>query len=387
MFRREVKKAFPPVRKSESNAFEDHQPDDKNDLEIESPNNGNGEKYSYYVWFLGAKESKGLRGAEYIRPVVRQLLERANDIKLTLQLSAKGLKIIQTPQSKHYNLENGLKQFIPHNCVTSVVRGEPPHDDVVSAILLISNSVKKRSSSSIDCPLFVHSYRCDSPETAEHLAQQLQHFVDRPENLAKFDEIENKLIEKGLILPRHVSGSKRPEIKNVASGTSSKMGSDGRSLGRSSDSGSEPLSPVRPPYLPHDSPDHLVTLYDSLAAELKEKLHGEKSKQQGPLLLPPRDYGPATSRDNRNFEAVEALRSLKSTSEGRKSTQFNSFSNTSSGRGIPSGDTKKIQHDNEKVQEEKEKIFDEDHHKSSSGKTRFISAQERNCYTCRNQMV
>ena len=28
-------------------------------------------KSSYYVWFLGAKESKGLRGEEYILPVVR----------------------------------------------------------------------------------------------------------------------------------------------------------------------------------------------------------------------------------------------------------------------------------------------------------------------------
>lgn len=30
-------------------------------------------KSSYYVWFLGAKESKGLRGEEYILPVVRSV--------------------------------------------------------------------------------------------------------------------------------------------------------------------------------------------------------------------------------------------------------------------------------------------------------------------------
>ena len=55
-------------------------------------------KSSYYVWFLGAKESKGLRGEEYISPVVRYLLGKEKEqspIKVTLQLSNKGLKIIQ----------------------------------------------------------------------------------------------------------------------------------------------------------------------------------------------------------------------------------------------------------------------------------------------------
>ena len=33
-------------------------------------------KSSFYVWFLGAKESRGLRGAEYITPVVKNLMSR-----------------------------------------------------------------------------------------------------------------------------------------------------------------------------------------------------------------------------------------------------------------------------------------------------------------------
>lgn len=56
-------------------------------------------KSSYYVWFLGAKESRGLRGQEYISPVVKCLTNREKEtepIKVTLQLSNKGLKIIQT---------------------------------------------------------------------------------------------------------------------------------------------------------------------------------------------------------------------------------------------------------------------------------------------------
>ena len=43
--------------------------------------------------------------------------------------------------------------------------------------------------------------RCDSAETAEHLKSQIQALVDRPENIAKFDDIEQRLVEKGLLLP------------------------------------------------------------------------------------------------------------------------------------------------------------------------------------------
>ena len=60
-------------------------------------------KSSYYVWFLGAKESKGLRGEDYITPVVRYLVSKEKEqtpIKVTLQLSNKGLKIIQNVSGK-----------------------------------------------------------------------------------------------------------------------------------------------------------------------------------------------------------------------------------------------------------------------------------------------
>ena len=53
-------------------------------------------KSSYYVWFLGAKESRGLRGEEYIGPVVKHLVNREKDqepIKVTLQVSNKGLVV------------------------------------------------------------------------------------------------------------------------------------------------------------------------------------------------------------------------------------------------------------------------------------------------------
>ena len=68
--------------------------------------------------------------------------------------------------------------------------------------------------------------------------------------------------------------------RNSSSAGSSRLGSDGRSLGRGSDSGagSERGSQLNPS-------DRIASMYDSLAAELREKLTGKE-----PLLLPPRDY-------------------------------------------------------------------------------------------------
>ena len=79
-----------------------------------------------------------------------------------------------------------MKHFIPHHAITCVVQGEKPNQDVVSCILLIYNPATS-------CPVHVHSYRCDSVETARILHDQLAVLVDRPENQKKFLEIESQL--------------------------------------------------------------------------------------------------------------------------------------------------------------------------------------------------
>lgn len=56
------------------------------------------QKASYYVWFLGAQEARGLRGSRVLLPAIPRLVERSNEqepLKVTLQVSHKGLKIIQ----------------------------------------------------------------------------------------------------------------------------------------------------------------------------------------------------------------------------------------------------------------------------------------------------
>lgn len=56
------------------------------------------QKSSYYVWFLGADEARGLRGPRVINSVLPYIIDRAKEIdpiKVTLQVSHKGIKIVQ----------------------------------------------------------------------------------------------------------------------------------------------------------------------------------------------------------------------------------------------------------------------------------------------------
>lgn len=60
------------------------------------------QKASYYVWFLGAQEARGLRGSRVLLSAIPPLIERAREqepLKVTLQVSHKGIKIIQVISS------------------------------------------------------------------------------------------------------------------------------------------------------------------------------------------------------------------------------------------------------------------------------------------------
>lgn len=159
---------------------------------------------SYYVWFLGTKESKGLRGDQYVTPVLHYLLdaESSNTLehpsKVTLQVSPKGMKIIQILSVPRKSSSSSLlaslkseqvKHHIPHDSITWVYQWE----DIICAILLLYNPRTR-------CPVHVHAYRCDSTETADSLRRQLQSLVSRPENQKKFHDIECRLYAKGLLL-------------------------------------------------------------------------------------------------------------------------------------------------------------------------------------------
>ncbi|KAL1476463.1 hypothetical protein MTO96_036483 [Rhipicephalus appendiculatus] len=230
-------------------------------------------KQSYYVWFLGAKESRGLRGLEYIGPVLRFLLEREREVeppKVTLQVSGKGIKMVQNIARGVRGKMEQVKHLIPQHAVTCVHQD----GDLVCCILLLYNPVTR-------CPVHVHVYRCDSSETATMLRQQLQQLVERPDNQTKFREIEHRLAAKGL-LREHSDVSEEEEEEGLAT--------------------SPPRRPaaVLPPAVhaaasvgSATSSDRMASLYASLAAELREKL---SNPDRGPLLLPPKDYGTVCKR-------------------------------------------------------------------------------------------
>ncbi|CAH0388379.1 unnamed protein product [Bemisia tabaci] len=230
---------------------------------------------SYYVWFLGAQEARGLRGPEYVLPVIKSLVEREKDVepfKITLQVSSKGIKIIQNvptpigelPVPRAYpktQKTEVIKHFIPHHTLTYVLQD----NDIVAYILLLFNPVTK-------CPVHVHAHRCDSTETAFTLTSLLQTLIERPENQKKLTSIEISLKAKGLLPPVGVK-AKRPQVTSPPP--------------RKPDSEVERERGNLMPRTP--STDRIANLYDSLAAELREKL-GSPPAGHAPILLPPRDY-------------------------------------------------------------------------------------------------
>ncbi|XP_042232772.1 serine/arginine repetitive matrix protein 1-like isoform X2 [Homarus americanus] len=221
-------------------------------------------KASYYVWFLGAEECRGLRGADCVRPVVHYLVGREREQepdKVTLQVSGRGIKLLQA--GTHGRSTAPVKHFIPASAVTFVQQEARPDDDIVSAILLIYNPLTR-------CPVHVHTYRCDSTETASLLREHLAQLVDHPEQQAKLAALESRLAARGLLPP-----------------PPSTRGSDGASTGSSTSSGGGGSSSGRSPTaVPAATGPGMSTLYDSLAAELREKL----GSRGAPLLLPPKDY-------------------------------------------------------------------------------------------------
>lgn len=256
-------------------------------------------KSSYYVWFLGAEEAKGLRGSEFMIPVIRRLVEREKEVepfKVTLQVSHKGLKIIQNVPigypaklSKSNGKTEVVKHFIPHHAVTSVYQEE----DIVSCILLLFNPVTK-------CPVHVHAYRCDSIETAEILCGQLQTLLERPENQKKLEEIEGRLKAKGLVQ----SGvTKLRKAHSPASASSDRSSSARESDLSGGSSSSDKLSGFG------SQESRVANLYDSLAAELKEKLCTGSQQNHAPILLPPRDYD-TVHRQKGNLSGIDFRRCL-----------------------------------------------------------------------------
>ncbi|KAK9302344.1 hypothetical protein QLX08_005605 [Tetragonisca angustula] len=248
-------------------------------------------KSSYYVWYLGAREAKGV---DAMPGAIAYLLERERlqePFKVTLQVSNKGLKIIQTVHPGG-STRSAVKHLVPGHAVLAAVQRE----DVVAATLLLPNPATNN-------PVHVHAYRCDSVETAELLGGQLKALASHTDNLARVNSLEGR--------------------------ARSNLGSDGRST-RESES-SEGSGELR-----HDTVQ-TTTIYESLAAELRAKLGRGNSGDNdvGPILLPPRDYD-TVHRHRGNLAGIEFRRCLNQTIVGGSTTVDRGGTRSAASSGIGS---------------------------------------------------
>ena len=297
---------------------------------------------SYYVWFLGAEECRGLRGNEVVRPVVQYLVGRERDHepeKVTLQVSHRGIKLLQQ-QGSSGRVAAAAKHFIPASALTYVQQQPAPEDDIVSAVLLIYNPLTR-------CPVHLHVYRCDSTETAQLLRGHLQQLLQRPQQQAKLSALEARLSARG-VLPGggNSSNSRGSDGASTGSSISSSGGGSGNGGGRG------------------PSGERMALLYDSLAAELREKLNvGTKGS---PILLPPRDYDNPSSASGRPRAGAGGVGVSK---RGRTSSGGNALEmsrklhhqedDSARSSGIGSDDAPSPTHDRE--------FGPPEHHQSSSG--------------------
>lgn len=153
------------------------------------------DKCSYYVWFLGAREARGLRGRESVEDVANELLHQEKQVepsKVTLHVNKKGIKILQNIGKR---FEKGRYEAVKHRIPDHAISFACQHSidlDVVSCILLIFNPVTR-------CPVHVHVYRCDSPETASDLSARLLAMARQPENIRHVKQLEQRLLSRGLL--------------------------------------------------------------------------------------------------------------------------------------------------------------------------------------------
>lgn len=143
-------------------------------------------------------------------------------------------------------------------------------------------------------------------ETATVLKAQLETLVNREENQRKFRDIESRLQSKGLLACPSLTKKDRGTPDFDCRTSDSSENSD---RGFSSGSGASNVPSER-----------IATLYDSLAAELREKLNTRNKNT--PILFPPRDYD-TVHRQRGNLMGIESRRCSNPAVVGNAAIQRN----------------------------------------------------------------
>jgi len=329
-------------------------------------------KKLFYLWFLGARECRGLRGEEFTRPIVRYLQKKEEECepsKVTLQISAKGIKLVA----------DSVRHLVPSHAVTYVSQGRAPDDDIVSVIMLLYNPITK-------CPVHLHAYRCDSVDTANSLREHFQALVDLPHNQKKIRELERRLHAHGLY-PAVSSSSSSSSLRSHSSKTNllksldtGIAASNRNSVSDSAEEDQERSHVKRAgapdPSISHSSIDpalkseqeRIAGLYDSLAAELRDKLNGALSGRSPPLLLPPKDYDPHQHLSNKTQQDHQAKkptqRLLKPYTDNGSSSGLSSGIGSDLDDPTVSKQQQHQQHQQHKQRSEERHLYSSDNHRS-----------------------
>ena len=184
---------------------------------------GSEKKSQFYVEFLGWMECRGVRGRRYTEPVIHELRRRQKKLdkppKLTIQLTAKDLKITQDFEEKRKRGSANIKKVtfptIPARDVTYAVQATRPSggqpDDIVACIYL---GYMPRTQHYVH----VHVYRFDEPSTASTFASLMNAIVDS--NQARIADVERELADKGEIEdPRLASSDGMSDERSTGRGT------------------------------------------------------------------------------------------------------------------------------------------------------------------------
>lgn len=150
------------------------------------------------VNYLGWKACQGLYGRQFTAPIVSELLSNAAKDSEAEKFHSKGLHLRLTKRDlKVYQVNTNDGQRVKcSTCLLSdiayVSQSERPNDDVITFILLGSHP-------NSESQVHAHVYRCASPERARTLLEELNHYMEKPEQRRRLEEIETDLLNKKAI--------------------------------------------------------------------------------------------------------------------------------------------------------------------------------------------
>ncbi|CAH1801562.1 unnamed protein product [Owenia fusiformis] len=277
-----------------------------------------GKGHKYYVWYMGWKECRSLRGQDDIIPVAKALVSRrsTNDVPtLTLEFAKKELKITQEKEKRKGKIEKIKYPSIPTKDITFSCK---VYDDVVGCVYLGFNPKTQ-------CAVHVHVYRFDSGATADSFLRDTRAIFESSANRERLRKVEEELLASGQIdatrLRRREQASVPIVPKSYMENEPLSRGEYRREIRHSrQSSGSNEDQDRRSDSIGGETeqyPDEKDLAFLSVNDELRAKLKLDTA----PILLPPKDYD-TVRRKHGDLEGIEERKSQQKPIVGDRGALF-----------------------------------------------------------------